>query len=73
MKKSNVLLKEIKTCEKVYFHSKIVVIQEYMQYIKYKVKIFTNDQLDIVATCPNLYGEISSSIQSISCALKRLY
>jgi hypothetical protein len=31
MKKSNVLLKEIKTCEKVSFDTKIVVIiQEYM-------------------------------------------
>jgi hypothetical protein len=54
------LLKENKICEKVCFHTKIIIIQEYMQYIEYKVKIITIDQLGLVAACSNLYGKVSS-------------
>jgi hypothetical protein len=53
---SNMLLKENKICEKFFFYTKIVVIQEYMQYIEYKVKIITNDQFNLVAACSNIYG-----------------
>jgi restriction endonuclease S subunit len=55
------LLKENKICEKVCFRTKIIIIQEYMQYIEYKVKIIAIDQLGLVAACSNLYGKVSSS------------
>jgi hypothetical protein len=58
---SNMLLKENKICEKVCFRTKIIIIQEYMQYIEYKVKIITIDQLGLVVACSNPYGKVSSS------------